>query len=209
MTDTDMDTSALIGNARAGDESAMRQLLSRHRDRLRRMVAVHMDIRLAARFDPSDVVQDAMLEASQKLPGYLQKQPIAFYPWLRQIAWQRLVYLRQHHLATQKRSVLREQQWDLDLPDESVVRLADRLVSDGTNPSQRAIREELCSRVRAALDAMPLKDRQVLILRYLEQLSAAEASQVIGITEEAFMKRHFRAIQRIRRLLDGSSEDSK
>ena len=112
-------------------------------------------------------------------------------------------------MATQKRSVLREQRWDLDLPDESVVRLADRLVSEGTSPSQRAIREELFSRVRAALDAMPLKDRQVLILRYLEQLSAAEASQVIGITEEAFMKRHFRAIQRIRRLLDGSSEESK
>ena len=209
MTDTEMDTTALISNARAGDESAMRQLLSRHRDRLRRMVAVHMDIRMAARFDPSDVVQDAMLDASQKLPGYLQEQPIAFYPWLRQIAWQRLVYLRQHHMATQKRSVLREQRWDLDLPDESVVRLADRLVSEGTSPSQRAIREELFSRVRAALDAMPLKDRQVLILRYLEQLSAAEASQVIGITEEAFMKRHFRAIQRIRRLLDGSSEESK
>ena len=58
MTDTEMDTTALISNARAGDESAMRQLLSRHRDRLRRMVAVHMDIRMAARFDPSDVVQD-------------------------------------------------------------------------------------------------------------------------------------------------------
>ena len=130
------------------------------------------------------------------------------YPWLRQMAWQRLVHLRQHHLVTQKRSVLREHRWDVDLPDSSVVRLANRLVSNGSSPSQRAIREELRSRVQTALDAMQPRDRQVLILRYLEQLSALEASQVLGITEGAFTKRHLRAIQRIRRVLGNSSEDS-
>jgi RNA polymerase sigma-70 factor (ECF subfamily) len=171
------------------------------------MVSVHLDARLAARVDPSDVVQDVMLEATRKLPRYLQQRPVAFYPWLREIAWQRLVHLRQHHLAAQKRSVLREQRWDADLTDESVQELANRLVASGTSPSHRAVRQELRSRVRAALDALSTNDRQVLVLRYLEQLSTAEAVQVLGISEDAFIKRHVRAIQRLRRLLDERQEE--
>jgi RNA polymerase sigma-70 factor (ECF subfamily) len=208
MTAVESETSALIRRASEGDELAVKQLLAGHRVRLRQMVAVHMDTRLAARIDPSDVVQEAMLEASQKLPGYLKERPVSFYPWLRQIAWQHLVQLRRHHLLAGKRSVLREERWDLALPDESVVELANRLVSSGTSPSQRMIRNELRGRVRAALEAMSPNDRQVLILRHLEQLSTAEAAQVIGITEAALMKRHLRAVQRIRHLLDRPREDS-
>jgi RNA polymerase sigma-70 factor (ECF subfamily) len=204
----DTDNANLLARAATGDKSAEKQLLTRHRDRLRRMVTVHLDRRLAPRLDPSDVVQEAMAEASQKLPDYLREPPVAFYPWLRQIAWQRLVHLQQRHVHAQKRSVLREQPWNLDLPDESVADLADRLVTSGSSPSRHMIRKELYSRVRSVLESMPASDRQVLTLRYLEQLSAEESAQVIGINLDAFMKRHFRAIRRIRRLLDAAQEES-
>jgi len=128
------DTSGLVERASRGDASAVRELLARHRNRLRRMVSVHMDNRLSARIDPSDVVQDVMLEASRKLPAYLKQRPVAFYPWLREMAWQRLVHLRQRHLVAQKRSVLREQHWGADLTDKSAAELASRLVSSGTKP---------------------------------------------------------------------------
>jgi hypothetical protein len=64
------DTDELIGRAKSGDFQARQQLLVRHRDRLRRMIAVRMDRRLAARVDPSDVVQDVLTDAAQELSEY-------------------------------------------------------------------------------------------------------------------------------------------
>ena len=72
------DTEELLQRAGDGDPSARQQLLSRHRDRLRRMVAVRLDPRLAARVDPSDVVQEALMVADQKLGAYLKDRPVPF-----------------------------------------------------------------------------------------------------------------------------------
>src|SRR5205807_8369026 len=101
--------------ARRGDAPARQELLVRHRARLRQMIAVRMDRRLGARLDPSDVVQEVFADAWQKLSDYLQKRPLPFYPWLRQLAWERLVKLHQRHIQAQRRSTTREQRFDLML----------------------------------------------------------------------------------------------
>jgi RNA polymerase sigma-70 factor (ECF subfamily) len=44
-------------------------------------------------------------------------------------------------------------------------------------------------------------DREVLALRHLEQLSRADAAQVLGISQEAVAKRYFRALKRLRDML--------
>src|SRR5215471_13582600 len=104
------DTEELLQRAGDGDSAARQQLLLRHQQRLQQMVAVHMDRRLAARVDPSDLVQEALLDAHQKLSDYIRKRPLPFYPWLRRLAWERLVRLHRRHLQADKRSVLRELQ---------------------------------------------------------------------------------------------------
>lgn len=197
-------TTELLRLAERGDSDAMARLLKGHRVRLRRMVALRLDPRLAARLDASDVVQEALAEAAKRMSDYLKRKPIAFYPWLRQIAWDKLLQMRQRHLATQKRSVRREEAVDWPLPDESINILASRFVAPGTQASERLVREELQHRIRKGLEKLPPRDREVLVLRYLEQLSLSEAVEVLGISEEAFTKRHLRAIQRLRRLLDGT-----
>ena len=53
------------------DRSALARLLERHRVRLRRMVAAHLDRRIAARVDPSDVVQETLTDSFRLLPEYL------------------------------------------------------------------------------------------------------------------------------------------
>lgn len=197
------ETTELLRLASRGDGEAVARLLKGHRVRLRRMVALRLDSRLAARLDASDVVQEALTEAAQRMSDYLRRKPIAFYPWLRQIAWDKLLKMQQRHLGTQKRSVNREEAVDWPLPDESMDKLASRFVAPGTHASERLLREELQHRIRMALEKLSPRDREVLVLRYLEQLSLSEAVEVLGISEEAFTKRHMRAIQRLRRLLDG------
>ena len=194
------DTEDLIRRAGDGDQAATEELLARYRDRLRQMVAVRMDPRVAARVDASDIVQETLVEASRKLPEYLRDEPLPFYPWLRQIAWDRLVDLHRRHVQAQKRAVGR-QVWPHVLPDRSTMALADRLLADDTSPSGRFAREELRDRMQTTLRALPQRDREVLVLRHLEQLTTREIASVMGITESAVKMRQLRALQRLRGLL--------
>jgi RNA polymerase sigma-70 factor (ECF subfamily) len=87
------------------------------------------------------------------------------------------------------------------LPEESALALAERLVASGTSPSNRMVREELRGRVQAALLHLAEPDREVLVLRFLEQLSTSEMAAVLGITEGAVKTRQTRALDRLGRLL--------
>jgi RNA polymerase sigma-70 factor (ECF subfamily) len=160
-----------------------------------------MDRRLAARVDPSDVVQEALAEAAQRLDDYLRERPLPFYPWLRQLAWDRLVEEYRRHVAAGKRSVRREEPDVLDLPDESAVELAARLLDLGSSPSAHLLRDALRRRGREALGRLAARDRELLELRHLEQLSTRDTAAVLGISEGAVKTRHLRALQRLRRLL--------
>lgn len=195
------DTDHLLDRMAQGDAAAKQALLARHRERLRKMVAFHMDRRLAARVDPSDVVQEALADAAGRLSDYARRRPLPFYPWLRQFAWDRLIEMHRRHVKAGKRSVKREEPDVLRLPDESAVQLASRLADLGGSPSEQVVREELRQRVRQALDRLAAGDREVLVMRHLEQLSTAEAAAVLGIGEAAFKSRHLRALQRLRVLL--------
>src|SRR5262245_141591 len=162
MPTADPDTDELLAAAEAGDTAARGRLLDRHRARLRRMVALRLDARLAARLDPSDVVQDALAAAAARLDDYLARRPVPFYLWVRQITWEQLVKTHQRHAAN-RRAVGREE--PPPLTDESVRRLAERLAPSADSPSRRAVRAELHARVRAALARLSAADREVLALR--------------------------------------------
>jgi hypothetical protein len=62
-----------------------------HRQILVRAENRRLDPRLSARLDASDVVQETFAEAVKKLPQYLRRRPLPFYPGLRQVARQRMV----------------------------------------------------------------------------------------------------------------------
>jgi RNA polymerase sigma-70 factor (ECF subfamily) len=93
----------------------------------------------------------------------------------------------------------------LALPDEFAAQLAHRLIAVGTSPSRRLVRDELRQRVRAALEAAPPRDREILGMRHLEEMSAAEIAATVRIPERAAKARHTRALERLRGLL---AEDS-
>jgi RNA polymerase sigma-70 factor (ECF subfamily) len=186
--------------AAEGDANAATQLLSLHRHRLRQMIACRIDVRLNARIDVSDVLQEVLTAAITKLPAYARERPLPFYPWLRQIAWERLVKLRHYHLYTSKRAASREV--SLPLPDSSTMELAERLLARGPTPSQNVVREEVRCRVQRAMNRLSARDQELLILRYLEQLSMAEVAAIMNVSEGAVKVRHLRALERLRKLLD-------
>ena len=196
------DTDELLRRVAAGDAHARSQLLARHRQRLRHMIEVRLDRRLRPRIDPSDIVQDALTEAAQKLSDYARRRPLPFYPWLRRLAWERLLQVHRRHVRAQRRSVRREDFGALPLPEDSAGDLAERLAARGSSPSERLRHSEQRQRVQQALALLGAADREVLILRYLEDLSTAEIAAVLELTESAVKMRQLRALQRLRDLLD-------
>ena len=200
VTPSEPNTEELIAAAVEGDQDARNRLLERNRGRLRQLVAIRLDRRVAARIDPSDVVQDTLTDAAQRLDEYLIDRPLPFYPWLRQIAQERLADAHRQHVRAGRRSVKREE--PPPLPGESIVELADRILARESGVSTGLRRSERRALLRAALDRLSERDREVLVLRHLEQLSTRDTGVVLGISEGAVKVRLLRALQRLRDQLD-------
>lgn len=196
------DTNELLSQAARGDPGARAELLDRYRDRLRRMVAVRLDRRLHPRLDPSDVVQEALAEAALKLSDYLRDPPVPFYPWVRRLAWEHLVRLHERHVVASRRSVLREERSLNGLADESAAFLVHQLAATIDTPDRRLIEAEVKSRLMRALGELSDPDREILVLRYLEQLSGQEIAEVLQISEAAARQRNVRALDRLARKIE-------
>jgi RNA polymerase sigma-70 factor (ECF subfamily) len=194
----------LLDAARNGDEDALAVLVERHRDRLERMVRLRMDRRLQGRIDPADVVQDAYLAVRGKFSQYSADPPLPFFLWLRLEVGQKLVDVHRFHLGTQMRDAGQEVSLHRGaLPQVTSLSLAEHLLGKLTTPSRAAMRVELKLRVEEALNSMAPHDREVLILRHFEELSNAEAAQILGIKPSAAVNRYVRALKRLKDVFQG------
>jgi RNA polymerase sigma-70 factor (ECF subfamily) len=195
-------TDPLLARAAAGDGAAWGALLNSHQDRLVRMVAFRMDPRLRGRVDAADVVQDAFVEASAHRDDYFRAPTLPLFLWLRGVVSNKLLEAHRHHLGTRMRDAKLER--PIELPggyEEASAVLCAYLTAGHTRPSVAAVRDEIKSRLAEALDKMDATDREVLTLRHFEQLTNAEAAQVVGIQERAAAKRYLRALERLRSIL--------
>ena len=192
----------LLCRLRDGDEGALAELFTVHRQRLKQIVMLRMDRRLQGRADASDVLQEAYIDARQRVHHYIAKPEMPFFVWLRQIAMQRLIDTHRHHLGAQMRDARQE----ISIhgggsPEMSSTSIAVKLVGHLTSPSQRVFRAELICQVEAGLQQMDLIDREVLVLRHFEELSNNEISEILKITKAAASNRYIRALSRLRTIL--------
>jgi RNA polymerase sigma-70 factor (ECF subfamily) len=202
MMDPPSETDALVGRLRAGDRTALAELFERHRKRLRRMVALRLDVRLQGRVDASDVLQDAFLDAAARLDNFLRSADLPAFLWLRLVVGERLAACHRRHLNAKARDAGRELSLYRDpMPQASSAALASMLLGRFTSPTHAAVRAELLLQVQGALNSLEPLDREVIALRNFEQLSLAETARVLGITEEAGAKRYFRALRRLKTVL--------
>jgi RNA polymerase sigma-70 factor (ECF subfamily) len=195
------ETDCLLSRAAAGDPHARAQALNRYRRRLRSMIALRIDCRLAARVDPSDIVQDALTAAHQRLPEYFADPKMAFYSWLRRIARDRLTDAYRMHLGAERRSVLRESPSLPESNNDSYAELARYVAASSISPNRRAMQAELEAHVVDALHRLRPHDREILVLRYMEQLGVPEIASILGVSQTVVTSRHIRALQRLRRLV--------
>jgi RNA polymerase sigma-70 factor, ECF subfamily len=180
-----------------GDQKVWGDLLERNRSWLRRMVELRMDHRLRGRIDASDVIQEAYVEANDRLQNFLRDRNMPFRLWLRFLVAQKLLVLHRRHVGTHKRSAGREEAF----LHSSTANLADVLMAQGKSPSEVAAQAELRSYLVEALEQMDATDREVLVLRHFEQLNNHEVAQLLEIEKSAASKRYVRALSRLQEIM--------
>ena len=195
------DIADLLARVRAGDQPALADLFARHRDKLRRMVQLRLDHRLAGRVSPSDVLQEAYIDALKRIDHYFEKPDQPFFGWLRLVVGQRLADVHREHLA-QKRDVGHEVPIHRGGPGADSACLAACLLGGGTSPSHAAARTESFARLEEALDRLDALDREVLALRHFEELSNTDTAEILGIQPAAASKRYVRALARLKQIME-------
>jgi RNA polymerase sigma-70 factor (ECF subfamily) len=176
--------------------------LTLHREKLKRMVACRMDRRIRGRVDPSDVIQEAFVEAARRYDDYQREAKMPMYLWLRFLTLQQLLIFHRRHLAAKNRSVNREEPLHGRIgPAADLPAMAEVLSASITTPSSAAARRERQLRLLTALNQLDPKDQEVLTLRHFEQLNTIESAQVLGISEALVSTRYGRAIRKLSKIM--------
>lgn len=192
-----MDEGLVAAEARER-EALLNTLFARHRDRLLRMVRMRMHAQVRTRVDASDVIQEAYIEAANRIEEYVADVRVPFFVWLRRLTGQRLMKTHRFHLDAKQRDARRQEQGASPrMPEVSVVAMIDMLASDGTTPTQGAARAELQQRIPVIVAELSESDREVLCMRHYEELSNEEVASELGIGTQAASKRYIRALKRL------------
>ncbi len=155
------------------------QALERFRAYLRLLARLHLHPGLQGKLDPSDMVQQTLLQAYQGLAGFRGRSEEELAAWLRQILARNLAHsVRDLHRA--RRDIKRERSLEAAL-DASSAHLEAWLATDASaSPSRHAQFNEETLRLAAALDQLPEAQREALVLQHWHNWSLAQIGQQLG-----------------------------
>lgn len=173
--------------------------LESFRDQLRLLARAELDTRLRGKIDPSDVVQQTLLEAHQAREQFRGQSEAELAVWLRRILAHNLADVVRRYGAA-ARDVALERSLEASLA-ESASRLDIWLADERSSPSQQILRQEQLRRLYEALMALPDDQRIAMEAKHLHGLSVDEISRQIGRTATAVGGLLRRGMRRLRELL--------
>jgi len=198
------DPMSCLSDVRVISREDFEQLCKSYRAPLKSIVDARLDPKLSQRMDASDIVQEAFLEAFLRLEQYCRRKPMPFAEWLRATALQQLKIAIRKHKKTRMRSISREVSYERS----SIHMLADQLTAVQPHADGRIQAGEQQELTRRALERLKPSDREVLLLRYVNELSNIEAAKLLGISETLASKRHCRALIRLQKEIVYLEENS-
>jgi RNA polymerase sigma-70 factor (ECF subfamily) len=169
------------------------------RQYLRLLARARLDPRLQAKLDPSDVVQQTLLEAHKERAAFRGATRAELAGWLRQILARNLANALRD-FRRDKRDVVRERALDA-VAAESSARVEAWLAAEQSSPDQRAERSEEAARLAAALEALPEAQREVVALRHLHGWSLHDIARHVGKSAPAVAGLLHRGLQALRERL--------
>ena len=204
LSDNLSEQDRLIQQAIDGDRAALGTLFDHYRRQLRQMVRLRLDRRLQGRVSPSDVLQEAFLDAEQQLGTFAdRREEMSFFLWLRMVAGQRMMRLHRQHLGAAIRDAGREVSlYQGALPQATSISLAAQLLGRFTSVGHAAMRAELQVKLQEAINSMDAIDREIIALRHFEELTNREVAELLGLSKAAASNRYVRALSRLQSVLE-------
>lgn len=169
--------------------------LEEHRDYLLFIAKMQFDERLQSRCDPSDIVNQALLEAHRDRAQ--RKGDVR--AWLRGILAKKIVNAVRWNTAD-LRDVGREQSLDAAIEDSSN-RVCAWLANRDPSPSTQAAAAEERAELMAALVKLPTDQMHAVTYHVLYDLSTRETAERMGRTEASVCGLYSRGLAELRRLM--------
>jgi RNA polymerase sigma-70 factor (ECF subfamily) len=163
--------------------------------RLRRMIEWRMNERLTAKVSPDDILQRAAVQAARKFDK-LAESKLEPFTWLYQVVQDELIEVCREN-TMEKRDVNRE----VRAPSGSAEHASLGLIAQFSSPSKKAIRQELQEEIRQALEQLRDEDREILCMRFFDDLLPAEIAAIKGQTANSISTAITRAKNKLRPLL--------
>lgn len=190
----------LIAAARGGDEAALDTLLRAHAERLLISVRAELGKRLRQRLESQDVVQQVYVDVLKNIDRFVDTGRDSFFRWLRTIALHRICDIdRQSFKSAKRRGEVRIA--DVERMEASAVELLERFPASVTGPLTAVGRAERLGLLRKALEQLSEDHREVIRLRFLNQLSVEETAAEMERSEAAVRSLCTRAVIRLEELL--------
>jgi RNA polymerase sigma-70 factor, ECF subfamily len=177
-----------VAQLRRGDLDALSTLISRYQNRLYRFL-----LRLVRdRSEAEDLFQQTWIHVAEKIRRFDPSRN--FDAWLFTVA---------RNLAIDHLRRIRPASLDQPISeDESQDTALDRLVAHDAAPLDRILEKERASRVGTALDELPFAYREVMTLRFEEEMKIEEIAQVLGIPLSTVKSRLRRSLEQMRNSLE-------
>jgi RNA polymerase sigma-70 factor (ECF subfamily) len=173
--------------------------LGRYRPYLSLLARVGLDPRFQAKFDPSDIVQETLLKAHNardRARSFTEEQMPA---WLRKILANSMANAERSFRAKKRRIDL-ERRLEATL-DGSSDKLFSLLKADESSPSQHAESMERGLQLAEALDELPERQREAIVLHHWQGLSVNEIAERLGTSPGAVTSLLRRGLEGLRKKL--------
>jgi RNA polymerase sigma-70 factor, ECF subfamily len=185
---SDSTESSLIEAARRGDRDALSQLLEKHQQRVFGFgVKMCGDVE-----DAKDVAQDTLLTLARTMRDFRGESSISTY-----------LYTVARSFCIKKRRRTKGAPAHHEPLDKVNQESAPEAAAPASTPEQMLLGREARETVAAALDKLDPDWREVIVLRDIEGLSAAEVAEVTGVSVAAVKSRLHRARAALRENLLG------
>jgi RNA polymerase sigma-70 factor, ECF subfamily len=175
--------------------------IERYRSYLRVLAEIELSPRLRGKVDPSDIVQQSLLEAHQALAAFKGRTEPEMVAWLRTILAHNLLNTARD-FAAKKRDIRRERQVAAGL-EQSSLRLEQFLAAEQTSPSQHVVRAEQLEQLTAALAELPDDQRTAVILKHFHEWPLAQIAEHMDRSTLAVAGLLKRGLKKLRTVMSG------
>jgi RNA polymerase sigma-70 factor (ECF subfamily) len=174
--------------------------LERFRHYLSLLARAQLGAAYRGKLDASDIVQQTLLDAHEKLSQFKGHTTSEMAAWLRQILARNLADVHRD-FGREKREIARERSLNVEL-DQSSARLEQWLEAVQTSPVERVDKNEQLLRLAAALAQLPEPQRTAIELHHLHGFSLTDTAQQLERTEASVAGLLRRGLARLRELLE-------